>query len=103
MNKPVLAAGEILLDDDGDIMWIDNQSGHFEPKGQSPLEVVKATFERKGWRGIEQVYHDVSPKVKCPSCDAVHASDMFNFTDDLKLKLAKNLGYAVARVQEEDQ
>ncbi|GAA1807275.1 hypothetical protein GCM10009682_31420 [Luedemannella flava] len=97
-NGKVLAAGEILLNDQGDIVWIDNQSGHFEPRGESPMQVVRATFERKGWLGIQAVYHEITPGAMCPTCNEIHAAGRDSLPDRAaKSRLARQLGRSVPK------
>lgn len=95
----LLAAGDIIIEDFDSIIWIDNGSGHFEPSGDSPLKVAKATFGRKGWQDITPVWHDVAPKTPCPNpaCQmTVHSEWM---TRAQKLKLAQKIGVKVDRTQ----
>lgn len=46
-GEPVLAAGEMEIDANGNITWITNQSGHFRPDGTSFKQLL-ASLERQG-------------------------------------------------------
>ncbi len=62
-GKPVISAGEVKLQD-GKITWINNQSGHYRPRGEYLKDVIEGAFVDAGYLEAVNKYHPILMSAK---------------------------------------
>lgn len=62
-GQPVSAAGEVKVVQ-GNIKYIDNSSGHYEPSGASAQSTAERTFSNLGFDGKRSINPILSPKIQ---------------------------------------